>query len=121
MVRTCAGSAPRSATDVFEFAGTLRILSSGHAGGEVIGYDHYHIAVLVDGVKKTGHSGVCESGVTDYGHRGELAGIGRSLGHSDRRSHVDAGVDCVESWESGRVAAYVAEHFRGFELFQGHR
>ncbi len=68
--------------DVLEFAGALRILSSGHAGCQVVRDDECHVGVLVDSIQQSGHAGVSECGVADDSDSGVNAGIGSTLGHS---------------------------------------
>ena len=46
----------QTAADVLKLAGTCRVLTAGHTGGEVIADDDGDVGVLVDGVKQAGHA-----------------------------------------------------------------
>ncbi len=109
------GMRPESEAYLFDFARALRVLSAGHAGGEVVGYYHYHRSVLVDGIKEARHSGMSECGVSDDGYCRMLAGVGRAFGHGYGCAHVEACVYGIERGEVAEsVAAYVAEHLGRF-------
>lgn len=101
-----------SEADGFVFVEACGVLSAGHGSGEVVGYDDCHWRVGVYGVEESGHAGVCEGGVADYGYDVRHAGVGCAFGHGDAGSHVDAAVEGAEGWQCAEgVASYVAEDF----------
>ena len=73
-----------------------RVLSAGHAGGEVIADEYDHVGFAVHAVEQSCYAGVCEGGVTYDGYRRVLSGVGSTFGHCDGGSHLYAGVYGVE-------------------------
>ena len=103
----------QSAANGLELVRSCRVLSSGHAGGQVVADDDSDVGVLVDGVEQSGHAAVCESGVTDDSHCRPLSCIRSAFRHRDARAHVDARVNGMERREESEcVAADVSENPR---------
>ena len=97
--------------DLFEASRAGRILSAGHAGGQVVGDHNGDVRPFVDGVQQSRHARVGEGRVADDSHRGVLSCVGGAHGHRDRGAHVDARVDGVERGKPAqRVAADIAEY-----------
>ncbi len=97
--------------DSLKLVGAGTVLSAGHTGGEVIGYDDCDGRVLIDCIKQAGHTGVGECAVTYDGNCGEHACIGGTLGHGDAGTHINGTVKSLERRQGAKcIATYVTEY-----------
>ena len=100
----------QSAADGFELVRTGRILSARHTRRQVVTDDDGDVGILIDGIEQTRHTAVGKRRVSDNGYGRPLAGIGSTLGHRNRGTHIDTRVDGTEGrQEAQRVATDVAE------------
>ena len=94
-----------SATDSLKLIGACRILTTRHSGCQIVGNDDGDVGILVDSIKQSCHSGMCEGGVADNGNGRPLSGIRSSLSHCDRSTHINTRMDGFVRWQETECVA----------------